>query len=44
VPVFKDLPGDGSRLGMRIEYSIQDKPRGLTDAIAVSQGFGVASV
>jgi glucose-1-phosphate thymidylyltransferase len=39
VPVFQDLLGDGSRLGMRIEYSIQDKPRGLADAFIVGQKF-----
>ncbi|MFH2114453.1 MAG: sugar phosphate nucleotidyltransferase, partial [Spirochaetota bacterium] len=37
--VFQDLLGDGSRLGMRIEYSIQDKPRGLADAFIVGQKF-----
>ena len=45
VPVFRDLLGDGSRLGMRIEYSIQDKPRGLADAFIVGQKFiGMDSV
>jgi glucose-1-phosphate thymidylyltransferase len=39
VPVFQDLLGDGTRLGMRIEYSIQDKPRGLADAFIVGQKF-----
>ena len=39
VPVFKELLGDGSRLGMRIEYSIQDKPRGLADAFIVGERF-----
>jgi glucose-1-phosphate thymidylyltransferase len=39
IPVFKDLLGDGSRLGMRIEYSIQDKPRGLADAFIVGEKF-----
>ena len=39
VPVFKELLGDGSRLGMNIEYSIQDKPRGLADAFIVGEKF-----
>jgi len=39
VPVFRDLLGDGDRLGMRIEYAIQDKPRGLADAFIVGERF-----
>ena len=39
VPVFKELLGDGSRLGMKIEYSVQDKPRGLADAFLVGEKF-----
>lgn len=39
VPVFQELLGDGSRLGMHIEYSIQDKPRGLADAFIVGENF-----
>ena len=39
VSVFKELLGDGSRLGMRFEYAVQDKPRGLADAFIVGERF-----
>lgn len=36
---FKKLFGDGSRIGMHIEYAIQDQPRGLADAFIVGEEF-----
>lgn len=36
---FKELFGDGAWLGMRFEYAIQDKPRGLADAFIVGRDF-----
>jgi glucose-1-phosphate thymidylyltransferase len=36
---FKNLLGDGSELGMTIDYAIQDEPRGLADAFLVGEGF-----
>ena len=48
VPAFKELFGDGSGIGMRFEYAVQDKPRGLADAFLVGERFiageGVALV
>jgi len=38
VPVFKELFGSGEQLGMRFEYAVQDKPRGLADAIKTEYG------
>lgn len=39
LPQFKELFGDGSDLGMRFEYAVQDKPRGLADAFIVGERF-----
>ena len=39
LPVFEDLLKDGSQFGMRIEYAIQETPRGLADAFIVGADF-----
>ena len=39
LPVFKELFGDRSQLGMKFEYAVQDKPRGLADAFIVGKEF-----
>jgi len=39
LPQFKELFGDGSSLGLRMEYAQQDKPRGLADAFIVGASF-----
>ena len=36
---FKELFGDGVHLGMRFEYAVQEKPRGLADAFIVGERF-----
>ena len=36
---FKNLLGDGTELGMVIDYAIQDEPRGLADAFLVGEKF-----
>ena len=39
LPVFEELFGDGSWLGMHFEYRVQDKPRGLADAFIIGKDF-----
>ena len=39
LPVFKELFGDGTWLGMRFEYKVQESPRGLADAFIVGKDF-----
>jgi glucose-1-phosphate thymidylyltransferase len=36
---FRQLFGDGSDLGMAIDYAVQEHPRGLADAFLVGEGF-----
>ena len=39
IDLYKNLLGDGSRLGMQFAYKIQEKPRGLADAFIVGRDF-----
>lgn len=39
LPRFKELLGGGDRLGMRLEYAVQEEPRGLADAFLVGANF-----
>ena len=36
---YKKLLGDGSHLGLRIQYAVQDSPRGLADAFIIGETF-----
>jgi len=38
-PVYERLLGDGSRLGLKFSYKIQETPRGLADAFIIGEEF-----
>lgn len=39
LPMYEKLLGDGSRLGVKFSYKVQDRPRGLADAFIVGEEF-----
>ncbi len=39
LPMYKKIFEDGSRIGLRIEYAMQEKPRGLADAFIIGEKF-----
>ncbi len=39
LPVFQDLFGDGSQLGLAMHYAVQETPRGLADAFIIGEQF-----
>ncbi|MCQ4043383.1 glucose-1-phosphate thymidylyltransferase RfbA [Streptantibioticus rubrisoli] len=36
---YRQLLGDGSRLGLELSYAVQDRPRGLADALRIGRDF-----
>lgn len=38
-PVYEKLFGDGSQLGIKMSYKVQDTPRGLADAFILGEEF-----
>ncbi|WP_409068655.1 glucose-1-phosphate thymidylyltransferase RfbA [Clostridium sp. FAM 1755] len=38
-PIYEKLLGDGSKLGLKFTYKVQDKPRGLADAFIIGEEF-----
>ena len=39
ISLYQQLLGDGSRLGIKINYKIQERPRGLADAFILGEDF-----
>ena len=39
LPVFKELLKDGSGLGLKLEYKVQEKPNGLAEAFLIGEEF-----
>jgi glucose-1-phosphate thymidylyltransferase len=36
---FKEVLSDGSQLGMKLSYAVQEKPRGLAEALTIGRDF-----
>ena len=39
LPMYEDLLGDGSSLGMNFEYAVQENPNGLAEAFIIGEDF-----
>lgn len=39
LPMYKDLLGDGTNLGIKFEYKVQENPNGLAEALIIGEEF-----
>lgn len=39
IPMIQSLLGDGSQIGMKLEYAVQDKPEGIAQAFLIGEKF-----